>query len=161
MTRPEQASLLSRIQDASFARATSSSFPVDRRLDGKALETFLARVGTAVLATVRPDGTPHAAPIGYSLVSSRIVIASPDSAARVRNLRARPHASLVVTEGEGDAHAVALIDGTARLLPALDAPMEMRAPFRGPDGSLPAWVDLLITIAPERLLTYAGPDWKA
>lgn len=152
---------LALIQEASFARAaasTASSFPAERRMDGAQLEAFLRRKRYAVLATTRPDGTPHAAPIGYALVGARFVIASLPDAARVRNLRAQPHASLVVTEG--DQHAVVVVDGTARLLPAMEAPLELRAPFRDPDGSLPAWVGVIVTVTPERLLSYAAPGWS-
>lgn len=151
------------IQQASFARAaasTSSSFPPERKMNGAQLESFLKRKRYAVLATTRPDGTPHAAPIGYALVGARFVIASLDAAARVRNLQAQPHASLVVTEGEGEQHAVVVVDGTARLQEAMDAPLELRAPFRDPEGSLPDWVGVLITITPERLLSYAAPAWR-
>jgi PPOX class probable F420-dependent enzyme len=154
---------LQRIQESSFARAseaTRGAFPSERRMEGPALHAFLARARYAVLATTRPDGRPQAAPVGYTLVGTRFVIASLADAARVRNLRGLPQASLVVSEGEDDAHAVVIVDGTARLVPPMEAPLEMRAPFREPDGSLKDWIGLLIAITPERLLSYAAPGFE-
>lgn len=159
MPPTEPIETLARIQEASFARAseaTRRSFPAERRMDGPALTSFLTEHRYGVLATTRPDGRPQAAPVGYALVGTRFVIASLPEAARVRNLRAQPHASLVVSEGEDEAHAVVIAEGTALLLEPAATPIEMREPFRAPDGSLPAWVGVLIAIHPERLLSYAA-----
>lgn len=160
MQPTEPLETLHRIQEASFARAseaTRNAFPAERRMDGRTLQAFLARRRYAVLATTRPDGRPQAAPVGYALVGTRFVIASLPDAARVRNLREQPHASLVVEEGEGDAHGVVIVDGTARLVEPMEASLEMRAPFRDAEGALPDWIGVLIVITPERLLSYAAP----
>jgi len=149
---------LARIQEASLARASESTrraYPADHRMDGEGLFAFLSRHRTAVLATVRPDGRPQAGPVGYALVGTRFVLASLESAARVSNLRMHPHASLVVSEESGQERAVVIVDGTARLVRALEAAPDVRAPFRAPDGSLPPWVEVLAMITPERLLSYA------
>ena len=154
---------LARIQEASFARAseaTRTAFPPERRMDGPTLTRFLTSNRYAVLATVHPDGRPHAAPVGYAMVGTRFVIASMAEAARVRNLRAQPHASLVVTRGEDDEHAVVIAEGTARLLDPSDTSLEMREPFRAADGSLPPWIGVLIALHPERLLSYAAPSFS-
>lgn len=151
---------LGRIQEGSFVRAsaaTARAFPPERRMDGPALVAFLALQRVGVLATVRPDGRPQASPVGYALVGTRFAFASLPDAARVRNLRHEPHCSLVVTSGEADAHAVVIAEGVAGLVPPLDASLEMRAPFRAPDGSLPPWVGVIIVLTPERILSYAGP----
>jgi nitroimidazol reductase NimA-like FMN-containing flavoprotein (pyridoxamine 5'-phosphate oxidase superfamily) len=150
---------LARIQEASFARAaeaTRNAFPSERRMDGATLASFLARKNQGVFATVRTDGRPHAAPAGYALVGARFVIASLAGAARVANIRHEPHCSLVVMEGEDDDHAVVIVEGTARLVAPMDAPLEMRAPFRESDGTLPPWVGTLVVVTPERLLSYAA-----
>lgn len=149
---------LAQIQDATFARASAATlhaFPRERRLDGTALVTFLARRRFATLATVRPDGRPHAAPTGYALVGHRIVIASLEEAARIRNLRSQPYASLVVTDDVG-ANGVVMLEGTTRLLTPTAAPIDIRTPFRDEDGSLPSWIGLFIVLAPERILSYAA-----
>jgi len=154
---------LSRIQEASFARAseaTKRAYPEDRRMDGAALHTFLSRRRYGVLATMRPDGRPHAAPAGYALVGTSFVFASLADAQRIHNLQAEPHASLVVSAGEGDAHAAVIAEGTTRLLDPIEASLEMRAPFRDKDGALPEWVGVLIALTPERLLSYAAASFR-
>jgi PPOX class probable F420-dependent enzyme len=150
---------LARIQESSFSRASESTrraYPPDRRMDGGTLFEFLARRRGGILATVRPDGRPQAAPVGYGLVGSRFVFASLSEAARVRNLRHHPHVSLVVTEEYGDERSVVIVDGTARLVGAHEAPLELRAPFRDDDGALPAWCETLIVLTPERILSYTN-----
>lgn len=155
----DAAQALARVQEASFARAAASTrdaFPPERRMDGYAIVAFLGARRWGVLATVRPDGRPHAATVGYALVGDRFVFPTLGGAARVRNLRGKPHASFVVADGEGDRHGVVIVEGTARLLAPLEAALEMRAPFRDASGALPAWIELLIVLTPERLLSY-GP----
>jgi len=82
-------------------------------------------------------------------------MASLPDAQRVRNLRNEPHASLVITEDEGDRHGVVIVEGTTRLLQPLEAGLDMRAPFRDDEGNLPDWIGILVVLTPERLLTYA------
>lgn len=156
MNEPIEA--LGRIQEASFARAseaTRRAYPASRRMDGPALFEFLARRRVCVLATVRPDGRPQAGPAGYALVGTRIAFASREDAARVRNVRQHPHVSLAVTEEEGDRRSAVVIDGTARLMRPQEAPLEVRAPFRDDDGVLPEWVEAIIVVTPERILSYS------
>lgn len=159
MTADDAIRTLQRIQDASFARAsetTQHAFPTANRMDGERLVAFLEERSFGVLATTRSDGRPHAAPVGFALVGARIVIASTPDAARVANLRHEPHASLVVTDGDAPPSRTAILEGTARLVVPLEAPLEMRAPFRAPDGSLPGWVGILVAMTPERILSYAS-----
>jgi PPOX class probable F420-dependent enzyme len=154
----EPVEALARIQEASFVRASAATrraYPEKDRMDGGALFEFLARGRVGVLATVRPDGRPQAGPIGYGLVGSRLVFASLEDAARVRNLRHHPHVSLVVSEEERDARTVVIIDGTARLVRAREAALELRAPFRDEDGELPSWAEVLIVLTPARILSYS------
>lgn len=150
---------LHRIQEASFARAseaTRRAFPSERRMDGATLLRFLAGRNAGVLATVRPDGRPHAAPARFALVGTRFVFVSPADAARIENLRHEPHASLVVLAEHDASQAVVVAEGTTRLLEPMEASLEMRAPFRGgPDGALPSWVGFVVVLTPERLLSYA------
>ena len=155
---------LARIQEASFTRAseaTRGAFPAERRMSGAVLGSFLARKRYAVLATTRPDGRPQAAPVGFALVGTKFVMASLPDAQRVRNLKHEPHASLVIDEDEGDRHGVVIVDGTSRLIEPLQAPLEMREPFRDEAGTFPDWIGILIVLTPERLLSYAAEDFTA
>lgn len=151
----DAATTFERIQEASFARAsdaTRRSFPVERAMSGRTLLDFLDRVRTGTLATSRPDGRPHAAPVSFALAGSSIVIASLGDAQRVTNLRARPHVSLVVTE----ARAAAIIEGTARLMDPAGAPAAMKEPFRDAGGAFPDWAGVLVAITPGRILSTGG-----
>jgi len=155
---------LARIQEASFARAseaTRGAFPSERRMSGPMLTEFLTRKQYATLATVRPDGRPQAAPVGYALVGAKFVIGSLPDAQRVRNLRHEPHASLVISEDEGEKHGVVIVDGTTRLLRPLEASLDMRAPFREASGEVKDWIGVLIVLTPERLLSYAAEGFGA
>jgi pyridoxamine 5'-phosphate oxidase-like protein len=164
MNVTEPIETLARIQESSFARAseaTRGAFPLERRMSGRMLTDFLARKTYATLATVRPDGRPQAAPVGYSLVGTKFVMGSLPDAQRVRNLRHEPHASLVISEDEGDRHGVVIVDGTTRLLQPLEASLEMRAPFREPSGEVKDWIGVFIVLTPERILSYAAEGFGA
>ena len=157
MTVTEPIDALARIQESSFSRASASTkraYPPEHRMDGGALFEFLARRRHGVLATVRPDGRPQSAPAGYGLVGSRFVFGSLSDATRVRNLRHHPHVSLVVQQDDTEERSVVIVDGTARLISAREAPLELRAPFRDEDGGMPDWCETIIVLTPERILSY-------
>lgn len=52
----------------------------------------------AVLATVNPDGTPQASPVWFDYVDGYIRINSARGRQKDRNMRARPHVSLVIVD---------------------------------------------------------------
>jgi PPOX class probable F420-dependent enzyme len=52
------------------------------------------------LATVRPDGRPHVAPVWFVYVDDRIWIGTGLDSVRVRNLRANPAASASLEDGD-------------------------------------------------------------
>lgn len=158
MSVAEPIEALARIQEASFGRAseaTKRTYPIQRRMDGADLFAFLSRRRECVLATVRPDGRPHAAPVGYALVGTKLVFPSREDAARVRNLRHHPHISVVISEEDAEGRRVVIVDGTARLIKAAEAALDARAPFRDANGVLPPWIEVLIQLTPERLLSYS------
>ncbi len=86
-----------------------------------------ARVGR--LATVKPDGTPHVVPCCFALDGDTIfsaVDAKPKSTLalqRLENIRAHPHASLVVDHYEDDWSQLwwVRVDGQARISNAPNA----------------------------------------
>jgi len=60
------------------------------------LDAFLAAPRPAVVATVRPDGSPSTAATWYDWRDGRIVLSMDGNAARIRNLRYDPRFSLTV-----------------------------------------------------------------
>jgi len=69
---------------------------------------------TAVLATVRADGRPHAAPIWFYLDDKALVFTTGESTVKGRNMRRDPRVSLCIDEEESPFHFV-VIEGTSEL----------------------------------------------
>ena len=69
---------------------------------------------TAILATVRADGRPHAAPIWFDLDGDTLIFTTGESTAKGRNMRRDPRVSLCIDEEKPPFHFV-LIEGTAEL----------------------------------------------
>jgi PPOX class probable F420-dependent enzyme len=65
------------------------------------LSAFLALPNPAVVATLRPDGSPHTAPTWYDWEDGRVLLNMDESRVRLGHLRRDPRAGLTVT-GPGD-----------------------------------------------------------
>ena len=110
----------------------------------------------AILATVRPDGRPQAAPVAFDVKDGAFWIATV-AGARVRNLKATPDAALVISEGERGNHRAVRVEGPvtlheqdalAAVRKKLDAAWEER------QGSLPDWAAAFIELRPETIYSY-------
>jgi len=77
-------------------------------------EFMLDRPRTAVLATVRADGRPHAAPIWFDLDGDTLIFTTGESTLKGRNMLRDPRVSLCIDEEEPPFHFV-LIEGTSDL----------------------------------------------
>jgi PPOX class probable F420-dependent enzyme len=65
------------------------------------LVEFLRRPNPAVIATVRPDGSPHAVPTWYELDDDgRILVNMDESRARLEHMRHDPRIALTVLDGD-------------------------------------------------------------
>src|SRR6266508_1481160 len=105
------------VQDKSYSRSGSGikrSWPKRSAMDAETLAGFLERKRYAILATVRPDGRPQAAPVAFHVRDGAFWIATVEGA-RVRNLRASPHAALVISEGERGSHRAVRVEGSVVL----------------------------------------------
>jgi PPOX class probable F420-dependent enzyme len=80
---------------------------------------LLAGTRTGVLATVRKDGRPHAAPVWFTLDGDDVVFTTGADTVKGRNLRRTGRATLVVDEANPPYHFVA-IDGTVELSEDVD-----------------------------------------
>jgi PPOX class probable F420-dependent enzyme len=88
---------------------------VARRMTDDEYRSFmLDRARTAVLATVRADGRPHAAPIWFDLDDDTLVFTTGESTMKGRNMRRDVRVSLCIDEEEPPFHFV-LIEGAADL----------------------------------------------
>ena len=156
----KEARALLKIQEQSYDNAGGSikrSWPARTAMDAETLAGFLERKRYAILATVRPDGRPQAAPVAFHVKDGAFWIATV-AGARVRNLKATPHAALVISEGERGNHRAVRVEGPvtlhdeealAAVRKKLDAAWEERQ-----GGSLPEWAAAFIELSPESLYSY-------
>src|SRR5262245_25141533 len=63
-------------------------------------QEMLRRANTAVMATLRPDGTPVSAATGYLWEDGRVLLSLDESRVRLRHLRRDPRVSLTVFDGD-------------------------------------------------------------
>lgn len=79
------------------------------------LSFLVARPRTGKLATVRPDGRPHVAPIWFALDGEQLVFTTWHTTAKAANLRHSPWVSLCVDD-EAPPFAFVKVDGTAEMI---------------------------------------------
>lgn len=60
------------------------------------LEPFLAEPNHAVIATLRPDGSPHAVPTWYEWSDGRVLVNMEESRARLEHLRRDPRVAITI-----------------------------------------------------------------
>ena len=78
-------------------------------------QSFLMRgTRTAILATIRPDGRPHAVPVGFVLDGDDVLFLTGETTVKAANLQHDPRVSLVVDD-ETPPFAFVRIDGRAEL----------------------------------------------
>jgi len=66
------------------------------------VDEFLARPNPAVVATLRPDGSPHTVPTWYDWENGRVLLNMEDSRLRLGYLRHDPRAALTVLGSGAD-----------------------------------------------------------
>jgi hypothetical protein len=124
----------------------------------------LSRCRYAVLATARPDGRPHAAPIAFLVLHGVFWIGTVEGV-RLRNLRARPWGSLVVMEGEADVgeqgapHRAVTLEGPVTLHEGDDfepAWRRLEDRWLARFGHAPDWAVALIELTPRRLYSHSA-----
>jgi PPOX class probable F420-dependent enzyme len=84
------------------------------------VEAFLARPNPAVVATLRPDGSPHSVPTWYDWEDGRALLNMDESRLRLRFLERDPRASLTVIEDDNWYRHVSLIGRLVSIEPDTD-----------------------------------------
>ena len=162
MTPTDVAAFLA-AQRRSYARAGPGllrSWPPEEAMDGDDLREFVERLVYGVLATARPDGRAHAAPVAFSIEDGSAWVATVPGV-RLRNLRVKPWASLVVFEGQrGGSHRALTIEGPVRLHEGADfaaarARLDGRWAVR--HRQAPAWAVAFVELEPERVFSHRSP----
>ena len=153
---------LSRLQDASFSRASPAvrkAYPPQRRMTGPRLASYLQRRTYALASSTRPDGRAHAAPTLFSIYAEAFWLPTVTDAVRVANVRAHPWLALSILEGEHDTHAAVLIEGPAEALATVPEDLRSATELRNRGGSL-AWATTWLRMTPERLFSFAEFAWQ-
>ena len=70
------------------------------KLSQQEISDFLAEPHLADLATVRPDGRPHMAPVGYIVENGKAFVIARVGTVKVRNIRQNPKVSLSIAPEE-------------------------------------------------------------
>ena len=78
------------------------------------LDQFLSQPNPAVIATMRPDGSPHTAATWYVWEGGRVLVNMDEGRKRLDHLTADPRVSITVLGQGGWYHHVTLV-GTAQL----------------------------------------------
>jgi Pyridoxamine 5'-phosphate oxidase len=142
---------LGALQDRTSARATAptvSAYPPERRLTGTQLAGYLDRRAFAVIGSARGDGRPHAALSSYIRRGVTFWLPTVAGSVRERNVRGTPWLTMVVEEGDRDAHIAVLIEGPAEMVAPDAVPADVRAAAQGD------WVSAWIRLTAERVLSY-------
>ena len=150
------------IQNRSYDRASAGlqdSYPRRLAMDAPRMSAFLEEKRYAVLATGRRDGRPQAAPIAFSVWRGAFWIATVDGA-RLRNLRARPYAAIVVTEGDARRrHRTVVAEGPVIVhegTRVIDADPMFRERWNTHHGGRPGWAVAMLELRPLRIFSFDG-----
>jgi PPOX class probable F420-dependent enzyme len=118
----------------------------------------------AVLATVKPDGTPQLSPVTVGVdADGRVVISTRETAYKTRNLRRDPRVHLCVMP-DGFYGRWVQLAGTAEVVSLPDAMDGLVDYYRSISGEHPDWDDYRAAMERERrvivrvTLEKAGPD---
>jgi hypothetical protein len=148
------------VQRRSYERAgpgLQRSWPEADALDANELQRLLEELVYGVLATGRPDGRAHAAPVAFSVEEGAFWIATVEGL-RLRNLRAVPWASLVLAEGQrGRSHRALTAEGPVRLHEGgafATARRRLDELWSARHGQPPEWAAAFIELRPERVFSH-------
>jgi hypothetical protein len=156
----EDVEALLEAQRRSYERAGEAlrrSWPPEDALGADELRGILADLVYGVLATARPDGRAHASPVAFSVEGGAFWIATVGGF-RVRNLRAVPWASLVLSEGQREgAHRALTAEGPARLHEDAEfatARARLDDDWARRHEHPPDWASAFIELRPERVFSH-------
>jgi nitroimidazol reductase NimA-like FMN-containing flavoprotein (pyridoxamine 5'-phosphate oxidase superfamily) len=145
----------------SARRGVRSAWPEERALGRDELGALLAELVYGVLATARPNGRAHAAPVAFSVEGGAFWVASVEGL-RLRNLRATPWASLVIFAGQrGERHRALTAEGPVRLHEGNDlvaARRRLDDAWAARHGRTPDWAAALLELVPARVFSYGSVD---
>ena len=98
------------------------------------IDAFLRAPRIADLATVRPDGSPHVAPVWYHYDGTKVKVIAARTAVKIRNVRNDPRVSLSIAT-DSEPYEYVTISGTATISDddVADLVRTMAAHYMGPE----------------------------
>ena len=78
------------------------------------IDEYLREPHLCDLATVRPDGSPHVAPVWHHFDGENLIVLAEDSAVKVRNIRREPRVAASIATHTSPYKAV-IVNGVAAL----------------------------------------------
>ena len=78
------------------------------------IDEYLREPHLCDLATVRPDGSPHVAPVWHHYDGERLIVLAEDSAVKVRNIRHDPRVAASIATHTSP-YKAAIVNGVAEL----------------------------------------------
>jgi len=111
---------------------------------------FLRDHHRAVMSTRRSDGHPQLSPVGAGVdAQGRVIVSTPETTAKARNLRRDPHISLCVLS-DGFYGAWVQVEGTAEIVERPEAVELLVDYYRRLSGEHPDWDDYRRAMVEER-----------
>jgi PPOX class probable F420-dependent enzyme len=120
---------------------------------------------TAVFASVRPDGRPHAVPTWYAVDGEELVFTTWHATVKAANLRRDPHV-VVVVQDPAPPYEYVSVEGEAKLIDDLplcrDVSTRLGAKYMGPERAEEFGKrngvegELVVRIRPTRVFGIAG-----
>lgn len=108
-------------------------------MDVAQAQQFLRQHHRAVLVTLREDGTPQPSPVLCGVDDSgRVVVSTPGTTAKARNVRRNPRVSACVMN-EGFFGPWAFVGGNAEVVPLPEAMEGLVDLYRSISGEHPDW----------------------
>jgi PPOX class probable F420-dependent enzyme len=102
---------------------------------------FLRANHRAVMSTFRADGRPHLTPVSAGVDGAgRVIISSPETTAKVRNLRRDPRIAVCVMN-DGFYGTWAQVEGTVEIVERPEAVEALVDYYRRLAGEHPDWAD--------------------
>lgn len=95
-------------------RCDRGGVPLQAMTDDEVRAFLLGRPRTGTLASMRPDGRPHAAPVWFDLDGERVIFTTWHASVKAANLRREPRVAFCVDDQEPP-FAVVAIEGTVEV----------------------------------------------
>lgn len=152
-------SQLQELLDSSWAKAGRSAraaWSQPARMTAEQVTRFLRQQRNCAIATSSPQGEPHLVPVSFLfLPDGSFWLPAVDGAARLRDIRWRPWAALLVGQGLGAEHQLVMASGPIEVVAAGALPRSVRDGCQDKLGDT-SWASRWLVLRPDRLIAYGG-----